>query len=122
MGSVRERGDVPAGSRQAPERRQEPALEQMSAEWLEGRRDIDVQELVALADYVAPAHRDDAAAGERRRRDGATVLSEWADGDRELLRDAWRAAVLRSRAGEVRNAAAELLWDALHETAPPSPR
>ena len=105
-----------AGSRpERPESR--PPLERMSAEWLGGRREIDVEELISLADYVAPANGDRRSL-ERRRRDAAIVLVEWADGDRALLRRAWRMAVLRARSGEIRHAAAELLSDA--SPAPPS--
>ncbi len=89
----------------------------MSADWLGGRPEIDVEELIALADYVAPANGDQRTL-ERRRREGAVVLVEWVDGDRELLHRAWRTAVLRTRNGEVRHAAAEVLWDASHQATP----
>ncbi len=86
-------------------------------EWSGGRREIDVDELIALADYVAPLHGDPSSL-ERRRRAGAAVLVDWADGDRALLQRAWRTAVLRTRSGEVRHVAAEMLWDASHRPLP----
>ena len=85
------------------------------------QRDVALDELIGLAEYMVPLGTSDYATEPSR--EEVEAIIEWADADAETLRQAWLLAIHRFGAHEVRRGTVELLATALHraeERATPS--
>ena len=88
------------------------------------QRDVALDELIGLAEYMVPLGGGDFATEPSR--EEVEAIIEWADADAETLRQAWLLAIHRCGAHEVRRGTVELLATALHRAeeraAPSDPR
>jgi hypothetical protein len=76
------------------------------------QHDVDLDEVIGLAEYMVPLGSIDFATEPSR--EEVEAIIEWADGDAETLRGAWALAVHRCDTHEVRRGTVELLATALH--------
>jgi len=88
------------------------------------QRDVAVDELIGLAEYMVPLGTSDYATEPSH--EEVEAIIDWADIDAETLRQAWLLAIHRCGAHEVRRGTVELLATALHRAeeraAPSDPR